>query len=392
MGFFDLMGRWFSNDNGTISDCYIYELSIENYYKKLAIDTSINLIANALVRSKFHTFEKGKKKRGNTFYLFNVSPNVNQNATEFIHKLVSNLVYENEALAIMQNDELYIADSWSVTEFALKENIYTGVTVGDLTFDKSFTEKDILHYKLNNKNIVEVINGLYSSYGKLLAAGMNSYKRGNAMRAIVEIDSTVSFTDKDQAARDDLFNNQFKSFFNSEGGAVLPLQKGLKYTGVNSTSGNTSSSRDVRAIVDDVLDLVSMALHVPKGLLKGDLADVEGQVDIFLMFGVNPIAELLNDENNRKMYTKEEYLERTYMLVDTSMIKYVDPTKMAIALDKMLSSGLTSINDNRERMGLEPINESWANEHFITKNYQEVSDYLANGPNQGQPLKGGESE
>lgn len=376
--------RTFLNPDGTMSlQAVVQNLQVETYYKKLAIDSAINLIANALARSKFRTFEKGKNIRGNNYYLFNVKPNINQNATAFYHELVSNLIYDNEALVIMQNDELYIASDWTKTDFAFKDNIYSDVRVSNLKLDKAFNEQEVFYFKLNNDRIVQVIDSLYDSYGKLLSASMGAYKRGNAMKALVEIDSTVSLTDADQEAREDLFNVQFKNFFTAEGGAVLPLSKGLNYKEVKSSSGTNTTSRDIRAVVDDIFDFVATAFHVPKGLLKGDLADVEGQVDSFLMFAVNPIAELLNDEINRKMYSKQDYLNRTYMRVDTMMIKYVDPTKLAVALDKLLSSGTTNADENRELMGFEPLNEKWSQEYYITKNYQRAEDFLNNSTTKG---------
>jgi len=376
--------RTFLNPDGTnsLKECIVYDLQVEVYYKKLAIDSAINLIANALVRSKFYTCDKGKKFRGNNFYLFNVQPNRNQNSSEFIHELATKILFDNEALAIMMDDEIYIADDWEKKEFALKENIYKNVVIRDYKLDRAFNESEVFFFKLNNSRITKVIDDLFASYGKLLAASMASFKRNNAMKAIVEIDSSVSLTDEDQEARDDLFNVQFKKFFEAEGGGVLPLSKGLTYKEVKASNANTTS-RDIRAVVDDIFDFVATAFHVPKGLLKGDLADVEGQLDNFLMFAVNPIAELLNDEINRKMYSKKEYLERTYLKVDTTMVKYVDPAKLATAVDKLFSSGTTNADENRELMGMEPTGEDWAQEHYITKNYQRAEERLNESATKG---------
>ena len=105
---------WFENfmfnDTRTeIRDCFeLY--SAEAQYKKLAIETCIDLIANTLTTCEFLTFEKGKETRRNNYYLFNVSPNVNQNSSEFIHKLVHTLMWENECLVIMQDGQMVVAD------------------------------------------------------------------------------------------------------------------------------------------------------------------------------------------------------------------------------------------------------------------------------------------
>jgi hypothetical protein len=51
------------------------------------------------------------------------------------------------------------------------------------------------------------------------------------------------------------------------------------------------NSRDIRAFVDDIFDFTATAFHIPRGLLKGDLADVEKQTDNFLMFRINPLLK-----------------------------------------------------------------------------------------------------
>lgn len=376
MGFFD----WLMGNKTLTLDACNFDIPVEFYYKRLAIDSSVNLIANAMVKSRFRTLEKGKIKKGEVHYLFNVKPNKNQNASEFIHKFTSNLLYHNEVLAVMQGGELYIADSWDRKEFALKENLYNKVTIGDFTFEKPFNESEVFYFKLNNDNITKVIDGLYSSYAKLLSASMSTFKKKNSKKFFVKIDGAFSQQDDDQEDLSDLLSEQFKRFFNSEGDALWPLQEGLEFEEAdkNITPANMTS-RDIRAIVDDIFDFVAMAFHIPKGLLKGDVADVGGMTDNFLTFCINPIAELLADEINSKMYSKKEYLEGTRLVVDTRLIKSVDISVMANAVDKFLLSGTHSIDENRDMLGEEPLNEDFSTKYYVTKNYASSEEVMKGG-------------
>lgn len=55
---------------------------------------------------------------------------------------------------------------------------------------------------------------------------------------------------------------------------------------------------------------------------------------------------------------------------------------VSTAIDKLISSGAFCINDIRELVGEPPIDEPWAKQHFMTKNYSTVSELLkalANG-------------
>ncbi len=51
--------------------------------------------------------------------------------------------------------------------------------------------------------------------------------------------------------------------------------------------------------------------------------------------------------------------------------KLFDLTKFANSVDKLFAVGGMSINDVLERLGKEQINEDWANERYVTKNYEE---------------------
>lgn len=382
----DNLARWLLSTGKkefTLKEAMCFELNSNIYYKELALNAAVNLISNGLSRAVFRTFEKGVQTKRNTYYLFNVQPNVNQNAADFMKELVYKLVYDNECLVIMNDNELFIADDFNKKSFALKENIYQEVTIDDYKLNKTFYESDVFYFKLNNEKVTSLVNGLYEDYGKLIQSSIGYYKRNNALRATIELDMNTAMTNEEQEKQETLFNEQAKNFFNAESGALLPLQDGEKLEEVFADNSNSKNdSRDTRSIIDDVFDFVATAFNIPTGLLKGDVVEVESQTDNYLMFCLAPIAELIKDEFNRKYYTKKQYLERTFLDVDISMIKYVDITKVATALDKLLSSGSHSPNENRDLIGKEPINEDWAEEYYITKNYSDVNELLKGGGNE----------
>jgi HK97 family phage portal protein len=376
MGFVNWIRSFFKDDGIWKLKDELFLLTLEYHYKKLAIDTCISMIANTLSQCEFKTFENGKEKRGENYYLFNVEPNQNQNASEFMQSLVSKLIHNNEVLVIMQDDKFYVADSFDLTEYALVENIYKNVTVKTFKFDKTFKESEVLHLKLNDSNIKKVIDNLYESYGKLISSAMNIYKRSNTKRVVLEGDFLRPQTDEEQKAINDLFDSQFKTWFEADGaGAVFQLQSGytLRDISAEGKSGNTGqSSRDIRALVDDVFDFVAMGFLMPRSLIKGDLADVEKVTDNYLMFRINPLAELISDEFNRKIYKKQNYLKRNYMKIDTSMIKILSVVDLATAADKFFAIGVNNINDNLRMLGRETLSEDWAEQRFVTKNYQTI--------------------
>lgn len=358
---------------------------LELYYKKFAIDSVVSLIANALVMSEFQTLENGKEVKKNNYYLFNIEPNKNQNAIEFWHEVVSKLIYENECLIIQLDDELFVADEFTTKTYLKFEDRYEGVVARDFSFDKNFNESEVLYLKLNNESIKKLIDGMYSEYGKLISASIASYKKANGTKGILTLDTLFSQQEDAQQLLDDLFENKFKKYFENPN-AVLHLEEGMHYEEKQNQSP-TKNSRDIKALIDDVIEFVAAAFHVPSGLIRGNVAGVAEQTDNFLIFCVNPIAKLITGEVNRKMYGKELYLKRTYCKVDTQRIKDVDIKALSSAADLLFRIGVNSINDNKKMLGKESIDEKWADEHYVTKNYQSVlsiNDNLKGGDTSGK--------
>ena len=57
---------------------------------------------------------------------------------------------------------------------------------------------------------------------------------------------------------------------------------------------------------------------------------------------------------------------------------------MSKSADLLFRIGVHSVNENREMFGKSLIDEDWANEHYVTKNYNSILDNEFN-----DDLKGG---
>ncbi|KJU72476.1 phage portal protein [Clostridium baratii] len=352
------------------------------FYKEFAIQSCISIITNALVLSEFETFEKGKYVKKNNYYAFNIEPNKNQNATEFWMQVISNLVYDNECLIVQLEDQFYVADEFGHDEYVYYEDIYKNVVVRDYQLKDTFKESDVIYLKLNDDNIKSLIDGLYEDYSKLLGTSMSSYRKSNGRKGILEINGQAPLQGPSKEAFDKLMQEDFKKYLEADN-AVLPLSNSYKFN-ESKASSNTKDSRDVRAVINDIIDFVAAAFHVPAGVIKGDIAGVEGQTDNFLMFCINPIARLITSEINRKVYGRKDYLERTYVKMNTQKIRNVDLEKLSKSADLLFRIGVNSIDDNLEMLGKEPLDLDWSKEHYVTKNYQSVlNPDLKGGGNNG---------
>ncbi|MGI6629360.1 MAG: phage portal protein [Bacillota bacterium] len=377
----------FNKDTKSLSlDAFIGELASEIYFKQLAIQSCINLISNVLSKAEFQTFEKGSEVRKDNYYLFNVEPNPNKSASKFWRQVISNLVYDNVCLVIQYNGYFYVADSFHVDRYAFKNYVYRDIVIDDFQLNRSYEEPDVFHFELHNERIRDVIDGLYNSYSKLIAAAQRHYKKQNARRGKLIVPTNYPQTDKAQTELQDLLQRKFKRFFDAEGDAVVPITNGLQYEELENKANGVKGSvegRDIRAFIDDIFDFVAIAFNIPPQLLKGNVADTEKAMDNLMTFCINPLAETLQDEVNRKYYGKKAFLERAYMRINTSMIRAHDIKDIAGALETLFRIGGYCIDDILVTLGMEPLNTEWSKQRFVTKNYAPVESVIAGGGDGG---------
>ncbi|AUN19052.1 phage portal protein [Clostridium botulinum] len=374
------MSSWFLNLFGknkiVALDGEYGALEGELFYKQLAIESCINLIANCISRSEFLTFVDGHEVRKENYYLFNVRPNQNLSASEFWKKAIYKLFIENELLIVQIDKKFYIADRFNPTEYALKDNIYTKVVIDNYEISDIFKESDVFHLKLNNSNVKNLIDGLYMGYAKLIKAGQLSYIKSKTRRGVLNVPTSYPQTKDAQEDLDDIMNNRFKTFFQSEKDVILPLTNGLTYDelGINNKGKSVGEVRDVRSYINDIFDFVGIAFNVPPALIKNDIVDTDNAINNLLMFCINPLAKLISNEINMKFYRKDDYLNRTYIKLDTSIIRVTTLKDIANALDILTRIGAYTMNDSLRALGKETINKSYANERYMTKNYEKISE------------------
>lgn len=361
----DIFGR-FWNKNDTIYNCYSTTVALEIFYKELAINSAINIIAKCIANAEFRTFKQGKEIKKHNYYLFNIEPNQNQNATEFNLELIRKLIYDNEVLVIQENEKLYIADGYTINDRTLYQTFFTNVSVKNLNFQKTYFMEDVFYLKLNNSKIKKLIDDVYSSYGMLISQCMNDYKKSKGVRGKIKLTTSFAQKHENQIQLQKLIQEKFRSYISSDN-SVIPIEEGFDF--IESERKGATTSTEVREMINEIFTIVGIAFNIPEGIIKGDLAEVEEQRRNLLTFCVDPIAKLYEDEINRKMYGENVYIEGSKVKIDTSRVEHINIFDVASSLDVLTRIGF-SHNNLLRLIGEEAINEKWANEHYMTKNYQ----------------------
>lgn len=351
--------------------------TIEYRARELAFLSCVNLIANAIGRCVLRTYRDGAEIKEREYYMWNVSPSTNQSSTVFWHKLITKLFLDGEALVIFTRrrdgyDAAVVADSYMVPEhFPDKQDEYKGVVVGDMQYDKTFRENEVLHFRLNHIDVKPLLNGMYESFCGMLNAAIKQNAWSSGQHWKVHIDQIASGGDGFEQKFMAMIQEQIKPFFDSNG-AVLPEFDGYQYEQV-SGGGSSGSTRDIRALVDDIYAFTARALCVPSVLTTGDIADAADANLRFLTYCIDPICDQITAEINRKRYGYEEWKKGSYARFDSSSISHFDMFTSAGALEKLIGTGAFTINEVRRVAGQPEIDEDWANRTYMTKNIGSIA-------------------
>ncbi len=380
---------------------FTYEWKGDAAYKNYALNICISRLANALSLCDFQTFLKKKEQQGIMWWRFNFEPNLNQNQTQFFHKIIYKMVFDCDGALVVQDNEgnFIVADDYTIEERAFKENLYSNIVVaGGYGMQSTKTESEVLHFVLHNNQVKSIVDGVYDDYGKLLAGTIRNYNRNNSFKFKLKMDSLFeNFRTKNVVGADgeplkredgsivteyddileDFLENRYKGILEDKD-SITPFEAGLDLDEIGNKKGNTKSgtatTRDITDTFTDIIHMCADAFGIPRAYIKGDVADGEVVKQNFIDDAVRPLADNFEGEINRKLYKFENVRAGTKMKIQTNTITTKDPVKFAAAAEALLRIGVYSPNMVLRKLGEEAIDEPWANEHFVTKNYQNMKE------------------
>lgn len=372
--FYDFLGK--KVDNAEISTITAKALE-QMAFKELALHIGISHIANSLSKCEFKTYREGKAVKDKFYYLLNVSPNDNQNSSQFINQIVENVFYDNEALVVMNNDKLYCADSFVVDESnPTKGFIYDGINIGGYQLRKKFKANEVFHFKLDNKDVKKLIDSIYSSYGEAISIALQNFKSTNGRKYKMILDNYNAGDTRFKQLYETVIKEQLKTFIENDN-AVYPQFKGTNLEEFTSASGRADTS-NIISMRKEIFETTAQALKIPLPMMYGNITNINEIVKVYLTFCIDPLADMISEEITRKRHDFDEWSKGNRVEVDTSCINYVDILEVADKADKAIASGIVSIDEVRPRLRLNPLETDFSVAHFMTKNYDLAENILEN--------------
>jgi HK97 family phage portal protein len=351
-------------------------------FKELALHIAISYIANTMSKCEIKTFEKGVEVKDKLYYMLNVSPNPNQNSSQFINKFVEKYFYDGHSLIIPKNDGLYCADSFDIEDSnPLKENIFFNVAFNCYTLPGEHRAKDVFYMKLDNKNVKAIVDSLYLHYGEVISTALAAYKRTNGTKYKLLLEQYRAGDAVFEKLYNDVIQKQLKTFIENDN-AVYPQFKGLDLQEFSSKTPHKTD--DIVAMRKEIFETTAQAFKIPLSMMYGNITNMNEIVKVYLSFCIDPLADMVSEEFTRKYHGFNGWKDGSYIKVDTSCINHVDILEVANEVYNLVGAGF-SLDELRDRLDKQKLNTEFSRTHFLSKNFVPAEDML-----NPETMKGGE--
>lgn len=383
-----ILDKIFKNSEGefvSVFDVLLGKNDLQNYIYTLAEAHAIDLIAKTIAKCEIQTFEKNKdkieKNKGDLYWTLNYQPNYNENGTRFLYKLVSKLLVDKKALVIINKTPttnlLYVADEYDTDKEILRGKTFTNISVSDdegntLKLRKTYNIDNSIYYSLLNSKLNTASESFKTNTAKILKTIQKSFIQANVgkwrLKNPGNQPTMLDSETKKPISYDDYKNKITDGLFSEEEAIVLLAEM---FDLINLNKDNNKNLNDFESVVKRIGDTVAQKWNIPLDIFYGSKTEKSTGTNDFITFAVDPYFELLEDGFNVSLVGKNSILEGEYIKFNRLNINHKDLIDKASGWDKLISNGF-SFNQLSEFLGLPKIDEDWANEHYITKNYANV--------------------
>ena len=383
-----ILDKIFKNEKGEYISFFDFMKSngnFDNYIYTLAEAHAIDLIARTIAKCEIQTFEMKDRKvqniKGDLYWTLNKQPNFIENGTAFLYKLVVKLLEDRTALVIinkkLETNLLYVADSYDASNDIFRGKTFSNITVLDaegnsLIVKKTYNQNNTIYFSIKNDNLVSASDSFKTNTQTLLKAAQKAFQSANIPKWRLkspgqqptmidnETGKPISYDEYKKKITEGLLSDEEAVVLLSELFNLELLNKDLK-----------KSTDDYDNIVKSIGDSVARKWKIPLDIFYGNKTEKSTGNDDFITFAVDLYFEEIEDGLNVALVGKESFKKGEYIKINRMNIMHKDLVDRASGWDKLISSGF-SFNQLCEMFGLPTIDEEWADEHYITKNYANV--------------------
>lgn len=358
-----------------------------------------NLLSNsvALLPIKIVKYVDGRKVEVNNHHLhklLNLTPNKKYNKFNFMKLLIESVILNgNGYIYINRNDKLEVEslellDPAFVQPMPQEDGSVKYIVAGMKAAVDSVNMIHIFQHCDEMFNGISIIKyadmALRGAYNKENHSD-NFFKGGAGLMGVLKASAPLTDAQKTQIAQ-----SWEKSISKTASGGVAILPQGLDFQSIS------VSPEDQQLLEARQYDVVQICRFFNVSPLKVfdyshmSYSSLEQVSLSYLQDSVLPYTQLLEDELNRKLFKPSEVGEYGIDFDYTEMIQ-ADKKSEADYYRQLLVNGIMSINEVRNKLGYSPVEEDYANQHWIQISYATAeaiaSGQYIKGQDQGQDQK-----
>lgn len=337
----------------------------DNHLRESALQTVLGKIYNVSSLVEFETEDK------DLYYLLNVKPNGNQNANEFRKSILEKLFFEGECLVIIEGGKFYIADTFEYDDSIIHNAKYTNIVIGNMKWNKFYYSDEVFHFKYHNDRLNVYLKNLNDAYGRLFNRVLSIQMRERQLRVYAKFKSMMSQENRDKFKS---YLTELQHKLDTESVVVAPRQDDYDL--------EEKSQSYVGRPIGEVQDVERMyifslanALQVPPLLFSGDLADVSYHNRNLITHCIKPLLNIIVTEVNAKYFKKGDFAKnRKRLKLNTVDAVYTSELDMAADIEKMIETGVWTIDDILDLQGKERLNTTVTTQRYLTKNIAPLNE------------------
>ncbi len=367
------------------------EFTTENYIEAICVAHAIDLISRTIAATELQVYrydnkkQKTEEKKDNVYYRLNIKPNVNENGTNLKNKLVKTLITEGKALIVFEKkrnlsvDYMFLAKSYDSSNNVIDGKVFKNVCIEDEegnthTFKREFKidKGECLYFTYKNEKIKSSLEKFKNVSEKLLETTDKAYKTANVNKwrlknpggqptmLDAETKKEITYEKYKEKITDGLF---------SEEDSVLLLSEIFDLYLLNKDKSKDLS--DHEKMVKEIGDKTAMTFDIPLDVYYGTKTEKSKGNNDFITFACNTIMKTIEDTYNGGLIEENDFINGEQIRFNRFCMQHLDITSLGTSLDKLTSIGF-SFNQLCRILNLPEVDEDWANEHHVTKNYADV--------------------
>lgn len=350
-----------------------------------AVYAATNMISNtvALLPIKVVKYE-GEKKSEIThplYQILNLTPSAKYNKFNFMKLLIESLILNGNGYAYIERDEklnvksLQLIDPAYVTPMPQNDGTVKYVVSG---MKSAVDSANMIHLYMH---VDDMFNGIsVIKYADMALRGAfdaekhsdQFFKSGAGLMGVLKASAPLTDAQKTQIAQ-----SWEKSITKTAGGGVAILPQGLDFQSI-AVSPEDSQLLETRQY--NIVEIARFFNISPVKLFDYShvsYSTLEQTALSYLQDTILPYTQLLEDELNRKLFKPSE-VGKLGVDFDYTEIIQTNKKDEADYYRQLLVNGILSINEVRSRMGYTPVEEDYADKHWIQISYA-AADAIAEG-------------